>query len=50
LQTFARPNEVCIDEETFAKTGGAFVVEEIGTVDVKNRAQPIAVYKVLRPK
>ena len=43
LQTFARPNEICIDEETYAKTGGAFVVEEIGTVDVKNRAQPIAV-------
>jgi len=50
LQTFARPNEICIDEETYAKTGGAFVVEEIGTVDVKNRAQPIAVYKVLRAK
>jgi adenylate cyclase len=50
LQTFARPNEICIDEETYAKTGGAFVVEEIGTVDVKNRAQPIAVFKVLRGK
>jgi adenylate cyclase len=50
LQTFARPNEICIDEETYAKTGGAFVVEEIGTVDVKNRAQPIAVFKVLRAK
>jgi adenylate cyclase len=50
LQTFARPNEICIDEETFAKTGGAFVVEEIGSVDVKNRAQPIAVFKVLRAK
>src|SRR5262245_41307331 len=50
LQTFARPNEICIDEETFAKTGGAFIVEEIGTVDVKNRAQPIAVDKVLRAK
>ncbi|HEY2881860.1 MAG TPA: adenylate/guanylate cyclase domain-containing protein [Pirellulales bacterium] len=50
LQTFARPNEICIDEETYAKTDGAFVVEEIGTVDVKNRAQPIAVFKVLRAK
>jgi adenylate cyclase len=50
LQTFARPNEICIDEETYAKTGGAFVVEEIGAVDVKNRAQPIAVFKVLRAK
>ena len=50
LQTFARPNEICIDEDTYAKTDGAFVVEEIGTVDVKNRAQPVAVYKVLRAK
>jgi adenylate cyclase len=50
LQTFARPNEICIDEETYAKTDGAFVVEEIGAVDVKNRAQPIAVFKVLRAK
>ena len=50
LQTFARPNEICIDEETYAKTDGAFFVEEIGTVDVKNRAQSVAVYKVLRAK
>jgi adenylate cyclase len=50
LQTFARPNEICIDEDTNAKTSGAFQVEEIGTVDVKNRAQPIAVFKVLRAK
>ena len=50
LQTFARPNEICIDEETYAKTNGAFIVEEIGTVDVKNRAQSVAVYKVLRAK
>jgi adenylate cyclase len=50
LQTFARPNEICIDEVTNAKTSGEFVVEEIGTIDVKNRAQGVAVYKVLRAK
>ena len=50
LQTFARPNEICIDEVTFSKTDGAFHVEEIGAIDVKNRAQPILVYKVLRAK
>ena len=38
LQTFARPNEICIDENTHAQTAGAFIVEEIGTIDVKNRA------------
>jgi adenylate cyclase len=48
LETFARPNEICIDENTYEKTKGAFVVEEIGTIDVKNRAEPVAVYKVIR--
>jgi len=50
LQTFARPNEICIDEVTQARTSGQFAVEEIGTIDVKNRAQGIAVFKVLRAK
>lgn len=50
LQTFARPNEICIDEVTKAKTGDLFSVEEIGTIDVKNRAQGVAVFKVLRAR
>jgi adenylate cyclase len=47
LETFARPNEICIDETTYSQTGGAFNVEEIGTIDVRNRAEPVSVYKVL---
>jgi adenylate cyclase len=47
LQAFARPNEICIDEGTYAQTKGAFQVEEIGTIDVRNRAEPISIYKVL---
>jgi adenylate cyclase len=47
LQAFARPNEICIDETTFSQTGGAFQVEEIGAIDVRNRAEPVAVYKIL---
>ena len=50
LQTFARPNEICIDETTRQKIDGAFVVEEIGTIDVRNRSEPVAVFKVLRAK
>ena len=50
LETFARPNEICIDEHTYQQTKGAFVVEEIGTIDVKNRAEPVAVYKVLKER
>ena len=47
LQAFARPTEICIDEMTYSQTGGAFQVEEIGTIDVRNRAEPISVFKVL---
>jgi adenylate cyclase len=47
LQAFARPNEICIDETTLSQTGGAFQVEEIGTIDVRNRAEPISIFKVL---
>ncbi len=47
IQTFARPNEICIDELTRAKVESRFVMEEIGMIDVKNRLQPLAVFKVL---
>jgi len=50
LQSFARPNEICIDETTYAQTSDAFIVEEIGAIDVRNRAKPVAVYKVIRAK
>jgi adenylate cyclase len=47
LETFARPNEICIDEHTYEKTKHIFDFEEIGTIDVKNRAEPVAVYRVM---
>ena len=47
LETFARPDEICIDEYTFQQTQGIFDVEEIGYIDVKNRAEPVVVYKVI---
>jgi adenylate cyclase len=47
LQAFARPNEICIDETTYSQAAGAFQVEEIGTIDVRNRAEPVAIYRVL---
>jgi adenylate cyclase len=47
LQTFARPNEICIDDLTYARVGDVFQFEEIGKIDVKNRSEPIRVYKVL---
>lgn len=47
LETFARPNEICIDDHTYEKTKDFFDVEEIGTIDVKNRAAPVVVYRVM---
>ena len=44
LETFARPNEIFIDENTYEKTKDAFAVEEIGTIDVKNRAKLVVVF------
>lgn len=50
LEAFARPNEICIDEQTYEKTKGTFDVEEIGTIDVKNRAEPVVVFKVIKAR
>jgi adenylate cyclase len=47
LETFARPNEICIDDGTRLQTAGAFQVEEIGAIDVRNRAEPVSVFKVI---
>ncbi|MGI9517072.1 MAG: adenylate/guanylate cyclase domain-containing protein [Pirellulaceae bacterium] len=47
LETFARPNEICIDELTYQQTEGLFEVAEIGHIDVKNRAEPVVVYRVI---
>ena len=48
LESFARPKEICIDESTLSKVGpDEFVIQEIGTIDVKNRAQAVRVFKVI---
>ncbi|MCA9178436.1 MAG: FHA domain-containing protein [Planctomycetales bacterium] len=48
LEAFARPKEICIDEDTFQKVeSDAFAIQEIGAIDVKNRHLPVKVYKVL---
>jgi class 3 adenylate cyclase len=48
LETFARPNEICVDDKTYAETKHLFAYEQIGDIDVKNRAQPVPVYKVIK--
>lgn len=48
LESFARPNEVCIDEDTYQRVGSdEFAIQRIGAIDVKNRQQPVKIYKVL---
>ncbi len=48
LETFARPNEICVDDQTYAETKDLFMYEQIGDIDVKNRLQPVPVYKVIK--
>jgi adenylate cyclase len=48
LETFARPNEICVDDTTYAETKQHFAYELIGDIDVKNRLQPVPVYKVIK--
>ena len=48
LETFARPNEICVDDKTYEETKNLFAYEQIGDIDVKNRAQPVPVYKVIK--
>jgi len=48
LETFARPNEIVVDDRTYAETKDRFAYEQIGDIDVKNRAQPVPVYKVIK--
>ncbi len=48
LETFARPNEICVDDTTYVETKDLFLYEQIGDIDVKNRAQPVPVYKVIK--
>ncbi len=48
LETFARPNEICVDDQTYAETKDLFQYELIGDIEVKNRVQPVPVHKVMR--
>lgn len=48
LESFSRPGEICIDDATQERVGeGSFAIQHIGTIDVRNRAQPVEVFKVL---
>lgn len=48
LETFARPNEICVDEQTYLETKDLFHYEQIGDIEVKNRVAPVPVYKVMK--
>ncbi len=50
LETFARPNEICVDEVTYKRAADKFYFQELGEIDVKNREQSVIVYKVIGEK
>jgi class 3 adenylate cyclase len=49
LQGIAEPNTVVIAESTRKLLGGLFDVEDLGTQDLKNIAEPVRAWAALRP-
>lgn len=49
LETFARPNEIIIDDTTCRALPEEIQVEEIGSIDVKNRNVAVPTYKIVLP-
>lgn len=47
LQSIARENEIIITESCYEKVKHSFNLERVGDVVLKNKAKPIAAYKVL---
>ena len=47
LQSVAKPNEIIITEEVYHKAKESFHCEKIGDVSLKNKANPVVIYKVI---
>ena len=50
MQTAAQPGTVLVTEMTRRLTGDTFELEDLGEIDVKGKAEPIHVYRVLGRK
>jgi adenylate cyclase len=48
LQQFAKGREIIIGERTYLKTDGRFRAKKRGSAKLKNRAEPVKCYEVLR--
>src|SRR5205823_156570 len=48
LQAEARAGEVLLSDVAYQHIAGAVEVEELGSIHVKGRAQPVVIYKVVR--
>ena len=46
LESFARPNEVIIDEQTAHNLASKFRLHGMGEIDVRNRSEPVRIYQV----
>jgi adenylate cyclase len=48
LQSEARAGEILLSGSTYEAVRDSVEVEELGSIHVKNRAEPVPVYKVVR--
>lgn len=47
LQDVAQPNQIIITEEDYQKVKESFKCEKVGSVNLKNKSQPVTIYQVI---
>lgn len=47
LQDVAKPNQIIISEEDYHKVKESFKCEKVGSVNLKNKSEPVTIYQVL---
>ncbi len=50
LQHIAHPGEIVVSEEVYKRTKSIFDFEEIGTIDIKGKAEPVKIFRLKSKK
>ena len=50
MEQMAKPGTVQIAEETFKLVSSSFEIEELGSIEVKGKDEPVPAYRVLQPE
>ena len=47
LQAYAKPNQIIISHDCYETIKESFQCEKVGSIEVKNKAEPLLVYEVI---